>query len=292
MSRLTEGVNGLSMVHLVCGSSTADIYLLGGTVTSWRYNGEEKLFVSSQAIYNGVKAIRGGIPLVFPQFSQPLKEMPQHGFTRTSKLDLQDIVSSETSSQVIFTLTHNDSTLAVWPHKFQLFYVVTLSSDSLTSKLTIVNVDKEPFKCHTLLHSYLSVPHISSISVKGFKGYTYIDKLTNSSIEEPEEECEVNQEVDRVVLAQIDKPLSPVTVIDRVTKTPLIEVNTICTYNNQPIPFDVVFWNPWIEKAKALADLGDEDYLKYVCIEPGTVSNWVDVDSDGVLVLQQTLRVI
>jgi glucose-6-phosphate 1-epimerase len=43
------------------------VYLYGATVTSWKLaDGEEQLFVSSKAILDGSKAIRGGIPVVFP----------------------------------------------------------------------------------------------------------------------------------------------------------------------------------------------------------------------------------
>jgi glucose-6-phosphate 1-epimerase len=40
-------------------------------------DGKEKLFLSSKAILNGTKAIRGGIPLVFPQFGPGV--LQQHG---------------------------------------------------------------------------------------------------------------------------------------------------------------------------------------------------------------------
>ena len=38
---------------------------------------------------------------------------------------------------------------------------------------------------------------------------------------------------------------------------------------------DVVVWNPWIEKAKGMADFGPEDgYKKMICVEAGSVSVW------------------
>ncbi|KAL1463993.1 hypothetical protein MTO96_043070, partial [Rhipicephalus appendiculatus] len=35
---------------------------------------------------------------------------------------------------------------------------------------------------------------------------------------------------------------------------------------------DTVVWNPWVSGAASMADFGDEEYLKMVCIEPGYVS--------------------
>ncbi|KAJ6713186.1 APOSPORY-ASSOCIATED PROTEIN C-RELATED [Salix purpurea] len=66
-----KGINGLDKIILreVRGCS-AEVYLYGGHVTSWKNeHGEELLFVSSKAIFKPPKAIRGGIPICFPQFS-------------------------------------------------------------------------------------------------------------------------------------------------------------------------------------------------------------------------------
>lgn len=44
-----------------------EILLYGATITSWRNaKGEEKLWVSEKAVLDGGKAVRGGVPLVFP----------------------------------------------------------------------------------------------------------------------------------------------------------------------------------------------------------------------------------
>ena len=44
-----------------------EVLLHGATVVSWKSNnGKENLFLSSKAVLDGSKAVRGGIPLVFP----------------------------------------------------------------------------------------------------------------------------------------------------------------------------------------------------------------------------------
>ena len=62
------------------------VHLWGATITSWKVNNKEQLFLSNSAIYDtrkpGGKAIRGGIPIVFPQFGEGA--MLQHGFARVS----------------------------------------------------------------------------------------------------------------------------------------------------------------------------------------------------------------
>lgn len=43
-----------------------EVLLYGATIISWKSGGEEKLWLSSGAKLDGSKAVRGGIPLVFP----------------------------------------------------------------------------------------------------------------------------------------------------------------------------------------------------------------------------------
>ena len=58
--------------------SSCKVLLWGATVVSWVEGGVERLFVSSVAKYDEKKAIRGGIPVVFPQFGRPDEKMAQH----------------------------------------------------------------------------------------------------------------------------------------------------------------------------------------------------------------------
>ncbi len=72
--------------------SSAEILLFGATVISWKSPSTttsvptERLFVSSKSSLDGSKAVRGGIPVVFPFFGAPTKpehsKLPQHGFAR------------------------------------------------------------------------------------------------------------------------------------------------------------------------------------------------------------------
>lgn len=57
--------DGLIEASLPSGESVT-VYLYGATVTSWKANGQEQLFLSQKAVLDGSKPVRGGIPLVFP----------------------------------------------------------------------------------------------------------------------------------------------------------------------------------------------------------------------------------
>jgi hypothetical protein len=72
-------------VDVAAGGGHARVCLFGATVTSYRSaTGREELFVSKHAVLDGVKAIRGGIPVVFPQFGAD-GPLPQHGFARNNR---------------------------------------------------------------------------------------------------------------------------------------------------------------------------------------------------------------
>lgn len=36
---------------------------------------------------------------------------------------------------------------------------------------------------------------------------------------------------------------------------------------------DAVVWNPWVAKAKGMADFGDDEYKEMVCVEPAIAAS-------------------
>jgi glucose-6-phosphate 1-epimerase len=90
-----------NVLNILQGSST-EILLYGATIISWKSGSEsdktlkERLFVSSKAALDGSKAVRGGIPVVFPCFGAPThpehSKLPQHGFARNQVWSFSDIV--------------------------------------------------------------------------------------------------------------------------------------------------------------------------------------------------------
>lgn len=54
---------------------------------------------------------------------------------------------------------------------------------------------------------------------------------------------------------------------------------------------DTVVWNPWIEKAKGMADFAPDDaYKNMICVESGSVSGWQTVEAEEFWVGGQTIR--
>lgn len=231
---------------------------------------------------------------MFPQFGQCLKDMPQHGFARTSNWYFESSHINSESVSVTFGLSDTETTLALWPHKFKLEYTVSLSEEHLLCSLKVKNTGASAFGVHTLLHTYLKVPSIQDVQVKGFKDRAFVDKVDNCQVGiDTRDIATITGEVDRVMTGKVDNPIKSVALIlaknRRQITVQAAASLTDATGKSVLWPHDVVFWNPWIVKAKALADLGDLDYKEFLCLEPGTTSDWVTVVPRGDLTLSQIL---
>ncbi len=63
----TEFTHDNDRVTAKLGSGdSVEVLLYGATVISWKSGGRENLFLSDKTPLDGSKAVRGGIPLVFP----------------------------------------------------------------------------------------------------------------------------------------------------------------------------------------------------------------------------------
>lgn len=170
---ITHGNSRVSAV-LPTGESL-EILLHGATIISWKdAAGAEKLFLSSAAITDGSKAVRGGIPLVFPVFGtapdhQETAKLPQHGFARTSRWEFLGKSTSEGSGgkdgddnsvKLDFGLSQSnvdEKAKEAWPYAFGLIYSVTLGREGLTTSIVVRNEGEKAWEFQVLLHSYLRV---------------------------------------------------------------------------------------------------------------------------------------
>merc|ERR1719152_313975 len=167
---VVEAPDGWQTVKLCSpGGATAEVCLHGAHLTSWRtVDAIERIFVSHQAIKQRGKAIRGGVPLCFPQFAKrgPLS---QHGFFRNSDcwvLDSSSELGDSSSAQVRLKLESNDDTAAVWPFKFTAFVVFTLTDTALTQEMSVRNDGDVEWTHTAALHTYFRVGSISSTTVE------------------------------------------------------------------------------------------------------------------------------
>lgn len=67
-------------------------------------------------------AHRGGIPIIFPQFSD-MGSLTKHGFARTAVWELR---SQSGDAKVTLALSSSAATRQVWPHDFEALYRVAI----------------------------------------------------------------------------------------------------------------------------------------------------------------------
>lgn len=286
---------GQPIVRINHGSgSVCEVYLYGATVTKFvSASGRDVLWVSSTAKLDGTKPIRGGIPLVFPQFGQPIKEMPQHGFARNSTWT----VSECADSSVTLTLDSGTATHEAWPHPYRLELLVTLCAESLMTKLIVNNTGDAPFEFMDLQHTYFNIGDISQTSVSGFQGSRFLDK-TSSDPEKMNDDArqiaDVDQFVDRVYVPMADQPLKdPLTIISPLGNL-LVHKSAVSKSKSGTCELlvDIVMWNPWAEKAQGMGDFDDEGYKCMLCVEPGLVSCFQSLAPGGSVELTQIVETI
>jgi glucose-6-phosphate 1-epimerase len=160
-----------------------EVLLYGATIISWKdAAGQEKLFLSSKAQLDGTKAVRGGIPLVFPVFGTApdhaaTAALPQHGFARISRWEFLGRSTSESarttddgdsSVKLDFGLSPSnldEESRKKWPYAFGLIYSVTLGREGLTTSMVVRNEGESAWEFQVLMHSYLRVDVSASLSL-------------------------------------------------------------------------------------------------------------------------------
>ncbi|KAH7291431.1 hypothetical protein KP509_29G016800 [Ceratopteris richardii] len=275
---LNKDSNGFDVVILKDRRGfSAQVHLYGGQVTSWKNErGEELLFMSSKALFKPPKAIRGGIPICFPQFSN-LGLIEQHGFARNSFWSIDPdpsppLATSDDQAVVdlILKLGDEDKTkldktktdkAKAWNFSFEFRLRVTLGPHGelgLTARVR--NVDTKPFTFMVALHTYFSVSDISEVRVEGLETLDYLDNLQNRErFTEQGDALTFESEVDRIYL-------------NAPTKIAIIDHELKRTFVLKKDGFsDAVVWNPWERKAKAMVDLADDEYKHMLCVEPAVI---------------------
>ncbi|RFU25595.1 hypothetical protein B7463_g10744, partial [Scytalidium lignicola] len=268
---------------------SVQVLLYGATILSWKdANGNEKLFLSEKAKLDGSKAVRGGVPLVFPVFGTApdhpaTSKLPQHGFARISRWEFLGKSTSESSSanaggdssvKLDFGLSSSNlsaESKAAWPYDFGLIYSVNLSRGELGTSIVISNEGKEPWEFQTLMHTYFRIKDISKVSITGLESSAYLDKLIKplKTTTSPAAPVSITAKTDRVYTpAGGDK--APVEILEGGANS-----FTVVRDNLN----EVVVWNPW-DSAKDISDFGPADgWKEMICVEAGAVNGWQKLES-------------
>jgi glucose-6-phosphate 1-epimerase len=255
------GAGGLSLVPLRArDDAAADVYLHGAHVTSWRPapGEDERLFLSARSEFRNAAAIRGGIPVIFPQFAAE-GPLPRHGFARTATWTLDDVRHADDGSAIaILSLHDSPETRAIWDARFRATLSVRVGGAELTVGLAVENAGTSPLSFSGALHTYLRVHDVARAEVVGLEGAQYRDAAERTTLRTDDAPVlRVTGELDRVYVG------APSALLVR-------EPGRALRVATRGFP-DVVLWNPGRKRAAGLPDMEPGGERVMLCVEAAVV---------------------
>lgn len=261
--RFESGSGGFVRAVVTARAAEGHVYLYGAQVTHHRPQGQEPvLFLSPQSRFEPGRAIRGGVPVVFPWFGARAGDpaAPDHGFARTSIWAVESVEESDGGSVALtLGLESSESTRVMWPHDFRMTARIEIGTD-LGIALDVENRSDAPFSFEEALHTYLRVGDAARASITGLEDAAYLDKtdgMRRKSL--GREPFRLGGETDRVFL----DTRGPHAVTDPVLGRRLVVEKRGSA--------DTVVWNPWADRAAAMADLGADHWRAMLCLETANV---------------------
>jgi glucose-6-phosphate 1-epimerase len=253
------------------------VALQGAHVLSWVSQGRERLFLSPNNLWDGKSAIRGGVPVCFPQFNQR-GTLPKHGFARNMVWTAGEAVANGDAAHIDFTLSTNPDTLAIWQQAFVAVLRVAMTPGQLTVTLTVNNTEAQNDLHFTgALHTYLAVDDIDLTELRGLGGRPEWDAVADVH-GLADEALYFDGEFDRVY----DSAANPLHLQDG-TSTLQIE--------QSPSWANSVVWNPGEGKCAALADMPAHGFARMLCVEAAQVFEPISISAGGQWVGWQRLTV-
>src|ERR1700746_953087 len=126
-----ETEHGLVKAAISLDGISGELYLQGAHLTAWQPSGERPvLFTSPNSAFVPGRAIRGGIPIIFPWFgaNRHAPTAPQHGFARTTTWRLDGVETTGRESLTLpLSLGDGDFGSPFWPEPFRAIYTVTFA---------------------------------------------------------------------------------------------------------------------------------------------------------------------
>jgi glucose-6-phosphate 1-epimerase len=252
------GSGGLNRIVIDTGEAQAHIYLHGAHVTHYQPHGfEPVLLLSNRSFFQAGKPIRGGAPVIFPWFGprDGYPDHPMHGFVRLKEWNVDSISQNGKHVEVALSTAADDATRAVWPHEFLLKHVIRVGR-TLEMSLIVENKGTESFLFEEALHTYYSVSDVLQTNITGLQGVTYLDKNQNMAVvTQTEDQIVINGKNDRVYL----NTQGACVLTDPRGRRKI----TVAKEQSN----STVVWCPWQMTPAGMADLGEGQWQRMVCIE-------------------------
>jgi glucose-6-phosphate 1-epimerase len=260
--------NGLDAVELHApDGARATVLLHGGHVVSWiPADADEQLYLSPKSGFAPGQAIRGGVPVIFPQFNArgPLQ---RHGFARNKVWQLVSARQETEEAFAVLRLSDDAETRASWPHCFNLELRVSVRAGTLDIALSCQNRGDTALAFTAALHTYLRVDALAATGLHGLAGLQYWDAVAATTQPQQDEWLAPAGDLDRVYY-QVDRDLLLTESRDSGERRLQIHQQGFS---------DAVVWNPGAEKCAALKDMPADGYLNMLCVEAAAIALPIDL---------------
>lgn len=248
-------------LQLPCGDRVV-VANHGAHVLSWVAAGRERLYLSPRSTMDGQAAIRGGIPVCFPQFNQR-GPLPKHGFARHLAWVVAAPRLEADAAHLALSLSDSPTTRRWWDQAFEARLLIELQPGRLQIELAVRNTDTRPLAFTGALHSYFAVSDVAQARLTGLGGHAEWDAVADRH-------------------GTASPALRFVGEFDRVyTAAP-------AGYELQDGPHGLsieqdmdwahtVVWNPGATKCAQLADMPADGWQHMLCVEAAQVYQPIEV---------------
>jgi glucose-6-phosphate 1-epimerase len=261
--RLELGPGGLERLTLPASEGEAHVFLHGGHLSHFQPKGERPvLWLSRASRFEPTRAIRGGVPVCFPWFGPKAgaPEAPMHGVARILPWALVG-VKREQSGSLEASLELTPEAAARGGFSLDLGATLTINvGRGLRLTLAVHNRGAAPARFEEALHSYFAVSDVTRVRVHGLERTSFLDKTEAGARKlEAEGPIAISAETDRVYL----DTTATVTIED-----PGWDRRVVISKTGSAT---TVLWNPWVAKARAMPDFGDDEWPHMLCVETANV---------------------
>ena len=242
--------HGAAAVLVDVPAARAVLHLDGAHLSSWVPAGTaEVLWLSPLSAFGDGAAIRGGVPLVGPWFGPGRRgdQAVKHGWLRNVRWTLE---AAEADGEGVRLVLRSPAERTELSARLE----VRIGSE-LAIDLTLT-AGGEELEVEAALHTYLAVEDVRRVRIEGLGGAPYLDN-TRGLAEDvlPEGDLVLTGSPDRVIESRAE-----VRVVDEAAGRTIV--------SRPRGTARTVVWNPWDELAAGMADVPDDAWPRFVCVEP------------------------
>lgn len=278
---------GYTCLQLSTAHGTAIVSLHGGQVLSWIPAGQRDVFWLSPQARSAPAAIRGGVPVCWPWFGK--QGMPQgamqHGPVRNVAWR---VIACEPQAGGGLSLSIEPDRLVsggeavdTYAQNLQVRLDIEVGPQ-LRMRLQTHNCGAVPFVLTQALHTYFAVGDAQQVQLEGVEGLRFDSRVDNTPGHLQVGAFKLQQLCDNTYVHAIPEVEHHYRLIDPAWQRQI----RLTTLGSQ----SAVVWNPGAEGAAAMADVPDDAWKDFLCVEVANAGADVVVLPPGARHhLQQTL---